>query len=41
MANLNAGQMAEAVASWRIYVEREPNGRFAAQANALIAQLAP
>lgn len=41
MANLNAGQMAEAVASWRIYVEREPNGRFAAQANGLIAQLAP
>ena len=41
MANLNAGQMAEAVASWRIYVEREPDGRFAAQANALIAQLAP
>ena len=41
MANLNAGQMAEAVAAWRIYVEREPDGRFAAQANALIAQLAP
>ena len=41
MANLNAGQMAEAVASWRTYVEREPDGRFAAQANALIAQLAP
>ena len=41
MANLNAGQMAEAVASWRIYVEREPDGRFAAQANGLIAQLAP
>ena len=41
MANLNAGQMAEAVASWRIYVEREPDGRFAAQASALIAQLAP
>ena len=41
MASLNAGQMAEAVASWRIYVEREPDGRFAAQANGLIAQLAP
>ena len=41
MANLNAGQMAEAVAAWRTYVEREPDGRFAAQANALIAQLAP
>ena len=41
MANLNAGQLTEAVASWRIYVEREPNGRFAAQANGLIAQLAP
>ena len=41
MANLNAGQMAEAVASWRTYVEREPDGRFAAQASALIAQLAP
>ena len=41
MANLNAGQMAEAVASWRTYVEREPDGRFAAQAIALIAQLAP
>ena len=41
MANLNAGQLAEAVASWRTYVEREPDGRFAAQANGLIAQLAP
>lgn len=41
MANLNAGALAEAVASWRIYVEREPDGRFADQANGLIAQLAP
>ena len=41
MASLNAGQMAEAVSYWRIYVEREPDGRFAAQATGLIAQLAP
>ena len=41
MASLNAGQIAEAVSFWRTYVEREPNGRFAAQANGLIAQLAP
>ena len=41
MANLNAGRIAEAVASWRTYLEREPDGRFAAQANGLIAQLAP
>ena len=41
MASLNAGQLAEAVAYWRTYVEREPDGRFAAQATGLIAQLAP
>ena len=41
MASLNAGQIAEAVAYWRTYVEREPDGRFANQANGLIAQLAP
>ncbi len=41
MASLNAGQIAQAVTFWRTYVEREPNGRFAAQANGLIAQLAP
>ena len=41
MASLNAGQIAEAVAYWRTYVEREPDGRFAAQATGLIAQLAP
>ena len=41
MASLNAGQIAEAVTYWRTYVEREPDGRFAAQATGLIAQLAP
>ncbi len=41
MASLNAGRIAEAVTYWRTYVEREPGGRFAAQANGLIAQLAP
>lgn len=41
MASLNAGQVAEAVTFWRTYVEREPDGRFAAQATGLIAQLAP
>lgn len=41
MASLNAGQIAEAVTFWRTYVEREPDGRFAAQATGLIAQLAP
>ena len=41
MASLNGGQIAEAVAYWRTYVEREPDGRFAAQATGLIAQLAP
>ena len=41
MASLNAGQLAEAVSYWRTYVEREPDGRFAAQASGLIAQLAP
>lgn len=41
MASLNAGQIAEAVSYWRTYVEREPDGRFAAQATGLIAQLAP
>jgi len=41
MASLNAGQIAEAVVYWQTYVEREPDGRFAAQASGLIAQLAP
>ena len=41
MASLNGGQIAEAVTYWRTYVEREPDGRFATQANGLIAQLAP
>ena len=41
MASLNAGQIAEAVTYWRTYVEREPDGRFTAQATGLIAQLAP
>lgn len=41
MASLNAGRIPEAVTFWRTYVEREPDGRFAAQATGLIAQLAP
>ena len=41
MASLNAGDLAGAVSYWRTYVEREPDGRFAAQATGLIAQLAP
>ena len=41
MANLNAGQMAEAAAEFRIYLDREPNGRFAAQASGILSSIQP
>ena len=41
MSSLNAGQIPEAAAFFRTYVEREPAGRFAAQANGIIASIAP
>ena len=41
MANLNAGQMAEAAAEFRIYLDREPNGRFAAQATGILSSIQP
>ena len=41
MASLNAGQIPEAVAFWQTYLDRDPNGRFVAEATALVAQLAP
>ena len=40
MAHLNAGQMAEATAEFKTYVDREPNGRFAAQASGILVQSA-
>ena len=41
MASLNGGQIPEAVTFMRTYLEREPDGRFAAEATGLLAQLAP
>ena len=41
MANLNAGQMAEAAASFQIYLDREPNGRFAATATGILSSIQP
>ena len=41
MANLNAGQMAEAAAEFRIYLDREPNGRFAATATGILSSIQP
>ena len=41
MANLNAGQMAEAAAEFRLYLDREPNGRFAAQATGILSSIQP
>ena len=39
MANLNAGQMAEAAAEFEIYLDREPNGRFAATATGILSSI--
>ena len=41
MASLNAGQMAEAAASFKIYLDREPNGRFAATATGILSSIQP
>ena len=41
MANLNAGQMAEAAAEFQIYLDREPNGRFAATATGILSSIQP
>ena len=41
MANLNGGQMAEAAAEFQIYLEREPNGRFAATATGILSSIQP
>ena len=41
MANLNAGQMVEAAAEFQIYLDREPNGRFAATATGILSSIQP
>ena len=41
MANLNGGQMAEAAAELKIYLDREPNGRFAATATGILSSIQP
>ncbi len=41
MANLNAGQVPEAAAELGLYLEREPDGRFAEQAAGILAQIQP
>ena len=39
MANLNEGKMPEAVAEFELYLEREPDGRFAAQAAGILGSI--
>ena len=41
MANLNGGQLPEAAAELEIYLDREPNGRFAEQAAGVLTQIQP
>ncbi len=41
MANLNAGQVAEAAAEFTIYLEREPDGRFAETATGILSSIQP
>lgn len=41
MANLNAGQTAEAAAEFQIYLDREPDGRFAATAAGILSSIQP
>ena len=41
MANLNAGQIAEAAAEFTLYLDREPDGRFAEQAGGILTQIQP
>jgi len=41
MANLNAGQVAAAAAELTLYLDREPDGRFAEQAGSILAQIQP
>ena len=39
MANLNGGQIPEAVAEFEIYLDREPDGRFAEQATGILSSI--
>lgn len=41
MGNLNAGQVPEAAAEFKIYLDREPNGRFAEQATGILGSIQP
>jgi tetratricopeptide (TPR) repeat protein len=41
MANLNAGNVPDAAAELKLYLEREPDGRFAEQAKGMLGQLEP
>ncbi len=41
MANLNGGQLPEAAAEFKIYLDREPNGRFAEQATGILSSIQP
>ena len=41
MANLNGGRMAEAAAEFKVYLDREPNGRFAATATGILSSIQP
>lgn len=41
IANLNEGNVAEAAAEMKIYLEAEPNGRFVAEANGILASIQP
>ncbi len=41
MGNLNAGMIAAAAAELELYLDREPDGRFAEQAGGILAQIQP
>ena len=41
MANLNVGDIPGAAAELKLYLERDPNGRFAEQAKGMVGQLEP
>ena len=41
MANLNGGETTEAAAELKLYLDRDPKGRFAAQAAGILKQLQP
>ena len=41
MANLNEGKVPDAAAELKIYLEREPDGRFATEAGGILGSIQP